>query len=148
MVDNLQARQKHCSNLDSKAMMSLRSSKMGREGYYFVCRQQSSKQKISQSQWPTGLTAPTTRTSGMNLLDPAVQARIEQSIAQTNINHNLTTALDLHPESFAPVSMLYVALRVNNTELTAFVDCGAQATIMSLKCAEHCGFDHSCHSCP
>ena len=104
-------------------------------------QQHASKQRISQDLWPTSMAAQTNRvTSGMDVMDPEVQTRIEQSIKQTNINQNLSTALHLHPESFAPVSMLYVTLQVNNTELNAFVDCGAQATIMSLKCAEKCGF--------
>lgn len=104
-------------------------------------QQHVSKQRIHQDLWPTSTTTQTNRvTSGMDVMNPEVQARIEQSIKQTNINQNLSTALYLHPESFAPVPMLYVKLQVNNTDLNAFVDCGAQATIMSLKCAEKCGF--------
>ena len=71
-------------------------------------------------------------------LDPEVQVKIEQAIHVEAIESNLQRAMDLHPESFSPVSMLYIRLRVEGVEVKAFVDCGAQATFMTLKCAERC----------
>lgn len=35
--------------------------------------------------------------------------------------------------------MLYVPCRINNTDIVAFVDSGAQSTIMSESCARRCG---------
>ena len=44
------------------------------------------------------------------------------------------------PESFVAVCMLYVRISINDTPIMAFVDSGAQSTIMSIKCAEKCTY--------
>ena len=46
------------------------------------------------------------------------------------------------PESFIAVCMLYVRISINDTPVMAFVDSGAQSTIMSIKCAEKCNLLH------
>lgn len=43
------------------------------------------------------------------------------------------------PESFAGIVMLYVPSSINGVEHPAFVDSGAQMTVMSAKHAEACG---------
>ena len=48
-------------------------------------------------------------------------------------------AEDYLPEVFARVTMLYVDIAVNKYPIQAFVDSGAQSTIMSKNCAERSG---------
>lgn len=71
-------------------------------------------------------------------LDIEAQQKIAEEIQQENINANMETAMEFSPESFGQVVMLYINCRVNNQPVKAFVDSGAQMTIMSVACAERC----------
>jgi len=71
--------------------------------------------------------------------DVESQRKIEAAIRQKGIDENWAAALEHNPEAFARVVMLYVDMEVNGVPLKAFVDSGAQSTIISKSCAERCG---------
>jgi len=71
--------------------------------------------------------------------DVEEQKRIEEEIRRQNIDENLLYANEFTPEVFASVSMLYIDCTVNKVALQAFVDSGAQNTILSQTCAERLG---------
>ncbi|XQJ24188.1 DNA-damage inducible protein DDI1-like protein [Leishmania guyanensis] len=69
----------------------------------------------------------------------AQQQRMYAQIQQQQIDENLANALEYTPEAFAGVSMLYVPCVINKVPLKAFVDSGAQNSIMNKRTAEQCG---------
>lgn len=76
------------------------------------------------------------------LLDPAqaeMQRRLYEYIQQQQIDENLANALEYTPEAFAKVIMLYVPCTINQVPIKAFVDSGAQMSIMNRTTAEKCG---------
>lgn len=46
-----------------------------------------------------------------------------------------------HPEDMIAVTMLYINLTINGVPVKAFIDSGAQKSIMSMACAERCGLN-------
>jgi DNA damage-inducible protein 1 len=73
--------------------------------------------------------------------DVEAQRKIEERIRQEQVLGNFATAMEETPEAFAQVVMLYVDLEVNGVALKAFVDSGAQMSIMSVTCARQCGLE-------
>lgn len=70
---------------------------------------------------------------------PDAQKHIEDVIRRKDIENQRLHALEHNPEAFTSVHMLYCAVEVNKTPVTALIDTGAQITIMSKNCAEKCG---------
>ncbi|CAG0918922.1 unnamed protein product [Notodromas monacha] len=71
--------------------------------------------------------------------DPTAQQMIAEEIRRKNVDANMEQALEHNPESFGTVVMLYVDCVVNKHHVKAFVDTGAQTTLMSAECADRCG---------
>ena len=73
--------------------------------------------------------------------DLEAQKKIEEAIRLQNVDANYETAMETTPEAFGSVIMLYVDMKVNDQPIKAFVDSGAQMTIMSLGCAQRLGLE-------
>jgi DNA damage-inducible protein 1 len=67
------------------------------------------------------------------------QRAIEQEIFKNQVEESFMQAMEHNPEAFASVYMLYVACQINGKDIKAFVDSGAQSTIISKNLAEKCG---------
>merc|ERR1712136_319068 len=74
-----------------------------------------------------------------NPMDPENQKYLEERIRQQHVDRTYMEAMENSPEMFGTVIMLYINCKVNGKPVKAFVDSGAQMTIMSQACAERCG---------
>jgi len=74
--------------------------------------------------------------------DMEAKEYFEKKDAQKLVNEQYMQALQEYPESMGRVLMLYINASINKHPLQAFVDSGAQMTIMSKSCATRCGIFH------
>ena len=72
-------------------------------------------------------------------MNTELQKQIQEEIDQENIMKNMELAMEYNPEVFTSVHMLYIETIVNGVAVKAFVDSGAQSSIMSEECAHRCG---------
>ncbi|XP_055342975.1 protein DDI1 homolog 2-like [Paramacrobiotus metropolitanus] len=70
------------------------------------------------------------------------QEMIQDLIRRERIQENFEYALEHAPENLATVHMLYVNCSVNGVKMKAFVDSGAQISIISREFAERCHIAH------
>ncbi|GMG20684.1 unnamed protein product [Ambrosiozyma monospora] len=70
---------------------------------------------------------------------PENQEKIMEMINRKAIEENMATAYELSPESFTKIHMLYINVYIEGVHIKAFVDSGAESTIMSPQLAEKCG---------
>jgi len=78
----------------------------------------------------------------LNPMDQEANAYFGDQIREKNVAEQYTQMMEDFPESMGRVLMLYVDVEVNGHALQAFVDSGAQSTIMSSDCADRCGLLH------
>lgn len=77
-----------------------------------------------------------------NPMDPEANAYVGEKIKKDNIEQQYRQMIEEYPESVGRVLMLYIDAEVNGHKIQAFVDSGAQSTIMSSQSAERCGLLH------
>lgn len=66
------------------------------------------------------------------------QRYIAEQIERQNIEFMQEFAMEHMPEAFIPVHMLYIRMKINGHPVIAFVDSGAQTSILSESCARRC----------
>lgn len=79
-----------------------------------------------------------TRMLSADPFDVEAQKMIAEEIQRQQIESNMQDAIEFMPEAFGQVHMLYIKCKVNGYPIKAFVDSGAQSTIMSKACADRC----------
>uniref|UniRef100_A0A7S2W4P4 Aspartic peptidase DDI1-type domain-containing protein n=1 Tax=Eucampia antarctica TaxID=49252 RepID=A0A7S2W4P4_9STRA len=75
-------------------------------------------------------------------MDEEANAYFGDEIRNRNVEQQYLQMMEDYPESMGRVLMLYIDAIVNGHAIQAFVDSGAQNTIMSSACAERCGLLH------
>ena len=71
--------------------------------------------------------------------DAEAKEYFDKERRQKLVRQQYMQAMQEYPESMGRVLMLYIEAKINGQPLQAFVDSGAQTTIMSKKCATKCG---------
>lgn len=77
-----------------------------------------------------------------NPLTEEAQKFIAESIRNNQIRANYEMSRAYLPESVRNVCMLYIPIELHKTKLKAFIDSGAQSSLISKRCAEKCNILH------
>jgi len=77
-----------------------------------------------------------------NPMDEEANKYFGEKIRKKNVEDQYRQMMETYPESMGRVLMLYIETKVNSIPMQAFVDSGAQSTIMSASAAEKCGLLH------
>ena len=80
-----------------------------------------------------------TRRLQQNPNDAQAKEYFETKKRKEKVNQQYQQAMQEYPESMGRVLMLYIEAKINGHGIQAFVDSGAQTTIMSKKAAQACG---------
>ena len=102
---------------------------------------QSSNSKSISKRTPSASSSFPPFLSGSEL-DPNLQRQQYQSLQNKNINEQLGFAIEQYPELFMRVDMLFIEAKIETVPLTAFVDTGAQVSIISVATAKKCNIHH------
>lgn len=78
------------------------------------------------------------REATQNPLSEESQKFIADSIRNDQIRANYEMAKAYMPDSYRKVFMLYIPMEIHKTKLKAFIDSGAQCSVISKGCAEAC----------
>lgn len=78
----------------------------------------------------------------VNPMDEEANKYFGEKIRKQNVDAQYHQMMEEYPESLSKILMLYIPVEVNSHPIQAFVDSGAQSTIMSQDVAEKCGILH------
>ena len=76
------------------------------------------------------------------MFDVKQQQAIEDQIRKKNVQHNLEYAYENNPESFISYNLLFIDCKINNVEVKAMLDTGAQISIIPIELARTCHVDY------
>ncbi|GMI06536.1 hypothetical protein TrVE_jg199 [Triparma verrucosa] len=77
-----------------------------------------------------------------NPMDEEANKYFGEKIRLKNVDEQYREMMESFPEAMGRVLMLYIKAKINGKDQVAFVDSGAQMTVMSYKCAEKLGILH------
>lgn len=85
---------------------------------------------------PTTTTSAPTASPAGSAMSAQLQEQLDEAMRQREIDENLINAIEYYPEFFGSITMLYIPVEVNGVPFKAFVDSGAQKSIISAEAVE------------